>query len=100
MDMDCLRSKFYDSGLVCVSRAPGYFIGIYRSDFSFGRRAGVVPDAFAMPEGCAEQAAQVVCLHSKIEWPKIASRGNQAARQNVVGVRGKNCRGRDPVYFL
>jgi hypothetical protein len=36
-----------------VSRAPGYFIGIYRSDFNFGRRAGVVRDAFAVPEGCA-----------------------------------------------
>src|SRR5580704_6778922 len=99
MDMDSLRSKFMTPDW-SACRAHLGFIGIYRSDFSFGRRAGVVPDAFAMPEGCAEQAAQVVCLHSKIEWPKVASRGNQAARQNVVGVRGKNCRGRDPVYFL
>jgi len=49
--------KIYESGLVYVSHAPRYFIGIYRSDFSFVRRAGVVRDAFAMPEGCARSSS-------------------------------------------
>ncbi len=64
-----------------MSRAPRYFIGIYHSDFSFGRRAGVIGDAFAVPGGRARQAVQVVCLQLKIDRLKIASPGNKAARQ-------------------
>jgi len=64
-----------------VSRAPRYFIGIFHSDFSFGRRAGVIGDAFSVPEGCAQQAVQVVCLQPKIDRLKMATRRNKAVRQ-------------------
>jgi hypothetical protein len=92
MDMDCLRSRFTNPHW-SACRAP---LGTLSAFTAQTLVSGAAPALSGMHSRCQkdapDQVVQVVCLQPKMEWLKLASRRNKAARQDVAGTHGKYCR--------